>query len=59
MAKYCTRHGFPIPDDTKICNGCGNKCDFTHTSGGNARKYVAVIVGLLILAVIIFAAFNT
>jgi hypothetical protein len=58
MAKYCTRHGFPIPDDTKICNGCGNKCDFTHSTSWNTKTLAAVVLGVIIFGIIILAVFN-
>ncbi|KOA18859.1 hypothetical protein CLHOM_27980 [Clostridium homopropionicum DSM 5847] len=32
MNKACSRWGVKISQDTKICNGCGNRCDFTYTN---------------------------
>lgn len=57
MDKFCSRWGIKISKDTKICNGCGNKCDFTntHTHRSGTKMVVSIVAFLPIIALIIVA----
>lgn len=55
MKKVCSRWGVKVSQDTKICNGCGNRCDFTSTNKEGKRMIFSILASLPIILLIVVA----